>query len=66
MKDRWTPWAASPTCPYCGEEITDSPEMDLPGVTETACGACGGDVKVETEARFMFRARSSNEGTGGD
>jgi hypothetical protein len=38
----------SPTCPWCGDEVDDSPELGpgLEGEHETACVGCGQPVTV--------------------
>ena len=48
----------SPQCPWCGEDVSDSPNEDFPpGTVVTACGGCGGPVLVSTNVVFDRRAR---------
>jgi hypothetical protein len=50
--------AASPMCPWCGDEVDDTPEA-LPWVGRTCwvqCTACGRPVDVERTARVSYRA----------
>ena len=43
-------------CPWCGEEVSDSPIEDFAvGITETDCGCCGEPVRVSTAVRFERR-----------
>ena len=54
------PWHmnTSPPCPWCGEEITDSPFEDLPvGETwEVECCSCGRAAIVDSEVNVEWRA----------
>ena len=43
----------SPMCPWCGDEVSDSPGEDFPpGTVVTECGGCGRSVMVSTIVVF--------------
>jgi hypothetical protein len=60
----WGEWeVAEPTCPWCGDEITDSPLSDLvtSGVIVVDCAGCAKPVEVQGMTTVCFRARKSQE-----
>lgn len=46
--------SAAPICPYCHQEVTDSPRMDVPTSCAVVlkCAVCGRDVKVIPAVRY--------------
>lgn len=45
----------SPVCPWCREEVTDSPIEDCAGrVCVLECQGCGQLVKITTQARVVY------------
>lgn len=52
MSDQPTP---VPICPYCGNEVTDDPSMDVPTrcAVVIACEVCDNDVKVIPVVRYL-------------
>lgn len=58
----WQDWEiAEPTCPWCGDEITDSPLDDLvqSGTILVDCGSCARPVEVQGMRTVCFRARKA-------
>jgi hypothetical protein len=58
----WEDWQVSePFCPWCGDEITDSPLADLvvSGVLVVDCATCGEPCEVQGMTTVCFRARKA-------
>jgi len=55
--------ASSPMCPWCGDEVTDSPETDIPldGEHEIDCGGCGKPVLVTARAVITYETRKARD-----
>lgn len=55
------------TCPWCGDEVTDSPSMDINHdgrVDKMDCAACGKPVEVTAEITVTYEVRKPEGGTG--
>ena len=56
---KFTNLAVSPTCPWCGDEVTDSPLEDIShdGLAHMMdCASCDKPVLVRAEIRIRYQA----------
>ena len=63
-EQQWEDWqVAEPTCPWCGDEITDSPLADLvvSGCIIVDCAGCAKPVEVHGMTTVCFRARKVDD-----
>jgi hypothetical protein len=60
-------WREEPTCPRCGEDVTDSPEGDLPtrGMVSVECQNCGEAITVEARRIVEYRLTPLSLSSGG-